>query len=108
LPFLLGIKPKKYEAALRAALRESTDVILIGEMRDYDTISLALTAAETGHLVFGTVHTNDALSTIGRLISMVPPEEQHAVRQRIADNLFATISRLLVKTIDGKGRIAVQ
>lgn len=104
----IGEDTSDFSDALRAALRQDPDIILIGEMRDAETISIALKAAETGHLVFGTVHTTNALSTIGRLISMFPPEEQDAVRVRIADNLYATISQRLLKTIDGKGRIAAQ
>jgi twitching motility protein PilT len=104
----IGNDTEDFNSALRAALRQDPDIILIGEMRDAETIGIAIKAAETGHLVFGTVHTTDALSTIGRLISMFPPEEQHAVRQRIADNLYATISQRLVKKADGNGRIAVQ
>jgi twitching motility protein PilT len=104
----VGQDTEDFASALRAALRQDPDIILIGEMRDAETIGIAIKAAETGHLVFGTVHTTDALSTIGRLISMFPPEEQHAVRQRIADNLYATVSQRLVKKSDGKGRIAVQ
>jgi twitching motility protein PilT len=104
----IGADTEDFNSALRAALRQDPDIILIGEMRDSETISIAIKAAETGHLVFGTVHTTDALSTIGRLISMFPPDEQNVVRQRIADNLHATISQRLVKTKDGKGRVAVQ
>jgi twitching motility protein PilT len=104
----IGQDTSDFNSALRAALRQDPDIILIGEMRDAETISIALKAAETGHLVFGTVHTTDALSTIGRLISMFPPEEQNVVRTRIADNLHATISQRLLKTIDGKGRVAAQ
>lgn len=104
----IGQDTNDFNSALRSALRQDPDIILIGEMRDAETISIAIKAAETGHLVFGTVHTTDALSTIGRLISMFPPEEQHAVRTRIADNLHATISQRLLKTKDGKGRIAAQ
>ncbi len=104
----IGEDTDDFGAALRSALRQDPDIILIGEMRDAETVSIALKAAETGHLVFGTVHTTDALNTIGRLISMFPPEEQDAVRARIADNLYATISQRLLKTIDGKGRIAAQ
>ena len=104
----IGQDTDDFNSALRAALRQDPDIILIGEMRDAETISIALKAAETGHLVFGTVHTTDALSTIGRLISMFPPEEQHVVRTRIADNLHATISQRLLKTVDGKGRVAAQ
>jgi twitching motility protein PilT len=104
----IGSDTSDFNSALRSALRQDPDIILIGEMRDAETISIALKAAETGHLVFGTVHTTDALSTIGRIISMFPPEEQNVVRTRIADNLHATISQRLLKTVDGKGRIAAQ
>ena len=104
----IGEDTNDFGAALRSALRQDPDIILIGEMRDAETIGIALKAAETGHLVFGTVHTTDALNTVGRLISMFPPEEQAAVRTRISDNLYATISQRLLKTIDGKGRVAAQ
>lgn len=104
----IGSDTDDFNSALRSALRQDPDIILIGEMRDSETISIALKAAETGHLVFGTIHTTDALSTIGRLISMFPPDEQHVVRTRIADNLHATISQRLLKTVDGKGRVAAQ
>tara|TARA_B100001971_G_scaffold215182_1_gene259226 strand:- start:171679 stop:172782 length:1104 start_codon:yes stop_codon:yes gene_type:complete len=104
----IGEDTDDFGVALRAALRQDPDIILIGEMRDAETISIAIKAAETGHLVFGTVHTTDALNTIGRLISMFPPEEQNAVRARIADNLYATVSQRLLKTVDGKGRVAAQ
>lgn len=104
----IGQDTADFTSALRSALRQDPDIILIGEMRDAETISIAMKAAETGHLVFGTVHTTDALSTIGRLISMFPPEEQSVVRTRVADNLYATISQRLLKTIDGKGRVAAQ
>ncbi len=104
----IGQDTNDFGSALRSALRQDPDIILIGEMRDAETVSIALKAAETGHLVFGTVHTTDALSTIGRLISMFPPDEQHVVRIRIADNLHATISQRLLKTVDGKGRVAAQ
>lgn len=104
----IGQDTDDFNSALRSALRQDPDIILIGEMRDAETISIALKAAETGHLVFGTVHTTDALSTIGRLIAMFPPEEQGVVRTRIADNLHATISQRLLKTADGKGRVAAQ
>jgi twitching motility protein PilT len=104
----IGQDTSDFNSALRSALRQDPDIILIGEMRDAETISIALKAAETGHLVFGTIHTTDALSTIGRLIAMFPPEEQNVVRTRIADNLHATISQRLLKTVDGKGRVAAQ
>jgi twitching motility protein PilT len=104
----IGEDTNDFGSALRSALRQDPDIILIGEMRDAETIGIALKAAETGHLVFGTVHTTDALNTVGRLISMFPAEEQDAVRARIADNLYATISQRLLKTKDGKGRVAAQ
>ena len=104
----IGEDTDDFQGALRSALRQDPDIILIGEMRDAETIGIALKAAETGHLVFGTVHTTDALNTIGRLISMFPAEEQDAARARIADNLYATVSQRLLKTSDGKGRVAAQ
>jgi len=104
----IGNDTEDFDSALRSALRQDPDIILIGEMRDPQTISIAIKAAETGHLVFGTVHTTDALSTIGRLISMFPPEEQGIVRTRLADTLHATISQRLLKTADGKGRVVAQ
>jgi twitching motility protein PilT len=104
----IGRDTEDFDSALRSALRQDPDIILIGEMRDAETIGIAIKAAETGHLVFGTVHTTDALSTVGRLIAMFPPEEQNVARARLADNLHATISQRLVKTADGKGRIAAQ
>lgn len=104
----IGSDSKDFETALRSALRQDPDVILIGEMRDAETISIALKAAETGHLVLGTVHTTDALNTVGRLISMFPSDEQDNARLRIADNLYSIVSQRLVKTVDGKGRIAAQ
>jgi twitching motility protein PilT len=104
----IGQDTKDFDSALRSALRQDPDIILIGEMRDAETIGIAIKAAETGHLVFGTVHTTDALQTIGRLISMFPGEEQHAVRMRLADCLQATISQRLLKAASGKGRVAAQ
>lgn len=104
----VGIDTVDFTSALRSSLRQDPDIILIGEMRDALTVSTAIKAAETGHLVFATVHTTDALNTLGRLISMFPSEEQEVARERIAENLKATISQRLVKTIDGKGRLAAQ
>lgn len=92
----IGTDTPGFIPALRAALRQDPDVISIGEMRDAETMSIALKAAETGHLVLSTVHTTDALSTIGRLIGMVPPEEQDNVRKRLAENLYATVSQRLI------------
>ncbi len=104
----VGPDTKSFAGALRSALRQDPDVILVGEMRDAETIDIALKAAETGHLVFSTVHTNDAIKTIGRLVSVFPPEEQRMVRMRLADNLMATISQRLIKRADGKGMVAAQ
>lgn len=104
----LGRDTSTFANALRSALRQDPDVILVGEMRDPETIDIALKAAETGHMVFSTVHTTDAIRTIGRLISVFPPSEQKMVRLRLADNLVSTISQRLVKRADGKGMIAAQ
>lgn len=104
----LGRDTDTFAHALRAALRQDPDVILVGEMRDPVTIDIALKAAETGHLVFSTVHTTDAIKTIGRLISVFPSEEQPIVRQRLADNLVSTVSQRLIKRADGKGMVAAQ
>jgi twitching motility protein PilT len=100
----IGIDTRGFGHALRSALRQDPDVILIGEMRDAETIDIALKAAETGHLVFSTVHTTDAAKTVGRLVSVFPAEEQQNVRYRIADNLKATISQRLLPKADGHGR----
>jgi twitching motility protein PilT len=100
----IGMDTANFNIAMRAALRQDPDVILVGEMRDTETIDIALKASETGHLVFSTVHTTDAAKTIGRLISVFPAEEQTMVRMRLADSLRATISQRLLPTADGKGR----
>ncbi len=100
----IGLDTKNYNVALRAALRQDPDVILVGEMRDAESIDIALKASETGHMVFSTVHTTDAAKTIGRLVSVFPAEEQQTVRYRIADNLRATISQRLLPRADVKGR----
>ncbi len=94
-----------FAAALRAALRQDPDIILVGEMRDYETIDTAIKAAETGHLVFSTAHTTDAAKTIGRLISVFPSQAQQAARYRLADALQATISQRLIQRCDGSGRV---
>jgi twitching motility protein PilT len=86
-------------------MRQDPDVVLVGEIRDHETADIALKAAETGHLVLSTVHTPDAAKTIDRLLAMFPPEEQTLVRQRLADNLRATISQRLLLRADGKGRV---
>ena len=92
--------------ALRSALREDPDVILVGEMRDPETIGLALTAAETGHLVFGTLHTTSAAKTIDRIIDVFPAAEKEMVRSMLSESLRAVIAQTLLKTKDGKGRVA--
>jgi twitching motility protein PilT len=97
---------KSFSAALRAALREDPDVIRVGEMRDLETISLALTAAETGHLVFGTLHTKSAPKTIDRVIDAFPPAQQQQVRVQLAEALQGVVSQLLLPTKDKKGRVA--
>jgi len=102
----LGPHTKSYANALKAALREDPDVILVGEMRDLETISLALTAAETGHMVFGTLHTSSAPKTIDRLIDVFPAAEKDMVRAMLSESLKGVISQALLKTADGKGRVA--
>jgi twitching motility protein PilT len=100
----VGSDTRSFTAALRAALRQDPDVILVGEMRDPETIDIALKAAETGHMVFSTVHTTDAAKTVGRLVSVFPAEEQQTVRLRLADNLKGVISQRLLPCANGKGR----
>lgn len=102
----MGIDTFSYANALRAALREDPDVILVGEMRDLDTISIAITAAETGHLVFSTLHTIGAANTIDRVIDVFPPHQQQQVRIQLSSVLEAVISQQLIPTLDGKGRVA--
>ena len=92
--------------ALRSALREDPDVILVGEMRDPETIGLALTAAETGHLVFGTLHTTGAAKTVDRIVDVFPAGEKEMVRSMLSESLRAVISQTLLKTRDGNGRVA--
>src|SRR5262249_36267193 len=93
---------------LRRALRQDPDVILVGELRDAETITTALTAAETGHLVLGTLHTNDAKQSIDRILDSYVPEAQHQIRMQLAKSLLAVVSQRLLKRADGKGRVAVQ
>ena len=97
----IGYDSKSYASALRAALREDPDVILVGEMRDLETISIAITAAETGHLVFSTLHTNSAAATIDRVIDAFPPNQQQQIRTQLAMVLDAVISQQLIPTVDG-------
>lgn len=98
---------RSFESALRSALREDPDVILVGEMRDFETISLALTAAETGHLVFSTLHTTGAASTIDRIIDVFPPHQQAQVRTQLASVIKGVISQVLIPRIDEPNRVAV-
>ncbi len=101
----IGVDTKDFANALRGALRQDPDVILVGEMRDYETIETALTAAETGHLVLSTLHTLDATETINRIISVFPPHQQKQIRLQLAQVLKAVISMRLVPKTDGKGRV---
>jgi len=102
----VGPHTQSFATALKGALREDPDVILVGEMRDLETISLALSAAETGHMVFGTLHTSSAPKTIDRIIDVFPSAEKDMVRAMLSESLRAVVSQSLLKTADGKGRIA--
>lgn len=102
----IGLDSQSYANALRAALREDPDVILVGEMRDFETISVAITAAETGHLVLSTLHTIGAASTVDRVIDVFPPHQQQQIRVQFANVLEAVISQQLIPTMDGRGRVA--
>jgi twitching motility protein PilT len=103
----VGADTKSFAAALRTAMRQDPGVILVGEMRDMETIALAITAAEMGVLVFGTMHTNNAAKTIDRVIDAFPTDQQKQVRTMLSESLAAVVSQLLLKTPDGKGRVAV-
>jgi twitching motility protein PilT len=102
----VGQNTKSFQNALRSALREDPDIILVGEMRDFETIGLAVTAAETGHLCFGTLHTQDAPSTVARIIDVFPPYQQSQIRVQLANSLKAVVSQILLPRKDGRGRIA--
>ena len=102
----VGRDAHSFASALRASLREDPDVILVGEMRDRETIQLALTAAETGHLVFGTLHTSGAPNTINRIIDVFPAEQQGQVRAQLSQSLQMVVTQRLFKTADGEGRVA--
>jgi len=102
----VGPHTLSFANALRSALREDPDIILVGEMRDLETIRLAMTAAETGHLVFGTLHTSSAAKTIDRIIDVFPAEEKEMMRAMLSESLRAVISQALLKTRDGSGRVA--
>ena len=100
----VGLHTKTFSAALRGALREDPDIILVGEMRDLETISLAIEAASTGHLVFATLHTSSAVKTVDRIIEVFPASEQAQIRSTLADGLRAVIAQVLFKRIDKKAR----
>lgn len=102
----VGAHTASFQNALRSALREDPDIILVGEMRDLETIRLAMSAAETGHLVFGTLHTSSAAKTIDRIIDVFPADEKEMVRAMLSESLRAVISQTLLKTKDGTGRVA--
>ncbi len=102
----LGMDTLSFDNALRAALREDPDIILVGEMRDPETIQIAITAAETGHLVFSTLHTIGAAATIDRIVDVFPPHQQQQIKTQVAMVIEGVISQQLVPTADGKGRVA--
>jgi len=102
----VGVHTKSFSTALRGALREDPDIILVGELRDLETISLAVEAASTGHLVFGTLHTTSAPKTVDRIIEVFPSSEQQQIRSTLADGLRAVIAQVLFKLVDKKGRCA--
>ncbi|MEN3190767.1 MAG: type IV pilus twitching motility protein PilT [Atribacterota bacterium] len=101
----VGTHTDSFSYALRSALREDPDVILVGEMRDLETISMAVTAAETGHLVFSTLHTNSAAETVERIINVFPPYQQSQIRTQVAESLLGIVAQTLLPTIDGEGRV---
>jgi twitching motility protein PilT len=102
----VGIHTKSFSSALRGALREDPDIILVGEMRDLETIELAITAASTGHLVFGTLHTPSAAKTVDRIIDVFPSEQQNKIRATLSEALRGVVAQNLFKRIDKKGRVA--
>ena len=102
----VGAHTDSFSAALRSALREDPDILLVGELRDLETTALAITAAETGHLVFGTLHTNSAAKTIDRMIDIFPADRQSQVRTMVSESLEGVIAQTLLPTADGKGRVA--
>ncbi|MBI4657958.1 MAG: type IV pilus twitching motility protein PilT [Verrucomicrobia bacterium] len=102
----VGIHTRSFASALRGALREDPDIILVGELRDLETIELALTAASTGHLVFGTLHTQSAAKTVDRIIDVFPAEQQNKIRATLSESLRGVVAQNLFKRIDKKGRVA--
>ena len=101
----IGVHTKSFSAALRGALREDPDIILVGEMRDLEAISLAIEAAATGHLVFATLHTSSAMKTVDRIVEVFPENQQAQVRSNLSDSIRAVVAQVLFKRIDRKGRI---
>ena len=101
----LGFDTYSFANGLRAAMREAPDIILVGEMRDTETIAAALTAAETGHLVIGTLHTNSVTQTVDRVIDSFPEAQQNQIRQQFASSLLAVVAQRLLRTVDGSGRV---
>jgi twitching motility protein PilT len=104
----VGVHTRSFKQALRAALREDPDIILVGEMRDLETVSIAIETAETGHLVFGTLHTTTAASTVDRIIDQFPADRQAQVRVMLSESLRGVIAQTLCRTIDGSGRVAAR
>ena len=103
----VGTHTLGFTPALRASIRQDADVVLVGEMRDMETIALAITAAEMGMLVFGTLHTNSATKTVDRIVDAFPADEQNQIRVSLSESLAGVVSQLLLRTVDGKGRCAV-
>jgi twitching motility protein PilT len=101
----IGVHTRTFSTALRAALREDPDVILVGEMRDLETIAMAITASETGHLVFSTLHTRSAAKTIERIINVFPPDQMAQIRTMLAESLAGVISQQLIRNAQGTGRV---
>jgi len=104
----VGFDTLSFSEALRRGLRQDPDVILVGEMRDPETISIAITAAETGHLVFSTLHTNDAKQSVDRIINSFPPEEHYQIRMKLSLSLLGVVSQRLLPRLDGSGRVVAQ
>ena len=102
----VGLHTRSFSAALRAALREDPDIIMVGELRDLETISLATEAASTGHLVFGTLHTQSAAKTVDRIVDVFPHDQQEQIRATLADSLQAVVAQTLFRRRNGKGRVA--
>jgi twitching motility protein PilT len=102
----VGVHTQSFSSALRGALREDPDIILIGELRDLETIDLAITAANTGHLVFGTLHTQSAAKTVDRIIDVFPADQQNKIRATLSESLKGVVAQGLFKRVDKKGRVA--